>query len=182
MFTLFMLLQLLLMTESLMSFSVDNVATNQLAFKSKLNVHWILQSFAAVFALAGFLVVFIHKNNLNKYHFTTFHGQFGLAGLLCVLAASVFGGVAKYANDLRHMVRPANLKVAHAAFGLLNYTLFVVAACLGLCSSWFGKHGTNGGFYVCIAALLMVFQYVVLPPFQTMRSRIQSAWRRTNHS
>lgn len=170
------------MTESLMSFTADNVATNQLDFKSKLNVHWILQAFAAIFALAGFIVVVIHKYNLDKYHFTTFHGQFGLAGLLCILATSAIGGVAKFAFALRHLVRPANLKIAHAALGLLNYKLFVVAAILGLYSSWFGKHGTKGGFYVCVAALLIILQYIVVPPVRTIVTRIRSVWRRSIHS
>lgn len=163
-----------------MCFSADNVATNQLTFKSKLNVHFLLQVFAAIFALAGFLVVALHKFNLDKYHFTTFHGRFGLAGLLCIVVTSLFGSVAKYAIALRHLVRPANLKIAHAALGLLNYKLFVVTSMLGLYSSWFGKHGTSGGFYVGSATLLVIFQYVVLPPTRTMVARIRTVWGRTN--
>lgn len=174
--------QLVLMTESMMCFSADNVPTYQLVFKTKLDAHFILQVAASLCALAGFVIVFVHKSNIGKYHFKTFHGIFGLAALVCVLVTSIFGNLTKFATSLRHLMRPASLKIVHAALGLINYKLFVVTSILGLYSGWFMKHGTNAGFYGSYLALLAIEVYVVWRPIQTMVARIKSAWRRANQS
>lgn len=164
------------MSESMLCFADTNLATYQLQFATKVRLHWLLQTAAAVVAAAGFVVVCVHKLRNDKTHFGTWHAQYGLAALLAMLATGAAGVAAKYAVAWRHRWRPVTAKIVHAALALFNYKLMVLAAVLALWSSWFGKHGTPEARYVCAVAMGAVAVYVAAMPTRTLAGRVRSAW------
>lgn len=170
--------QFVLMSESMMCFSGHNLATHQLAYPTKVRVHWLLQALATGCTVLGFLAVGVHKLRLDKQHFGTWHAQYGLSAMLCTVATGAAGMVAKYGVKLRHRWRPLSSKIVHAALALVNYKLMAVTVALGVFSSWFGKHGTATGGWGSCAAVAAVTLYVGYRPTRTLAGRVRGAWMR----
>lgn len=161
-----------------MCFSDHNLATHQLAYAAKVRVHWLLQAVATGCTVLGFAAVGVHKLLLDKRHFGTWHAQYGLAAMLCTVATTAAGLVAKYGVQLRNRWRPVTTKIVHAALALLNYKLMAVTMALGVFSSWFGKHGTELGGWSCCVAVAAVTVYVGCKPTRTLAARVRGAWMR----
>lgn len=168
--------QFVLMSESIMCFSPNNLPTNRLAHHTKVAVHWRLQAVAVAVALIGFAVVCLHKWRADKSHFATYHAQYGLAGLLASVATGALGTAANQGQRLRHLWRPINAKIVHAVVALLNYKLFAVATALGFWSSWFAKHGSVGGKFGGGAAVVVLLLLVTAKPTRTLFERARRAW------
>lgn len=161
-----------------MCFSNENIFTHRLHHKGRVRAHWVLQVIAAILTMAGFVVVVVHKFNLEKHHFKTNHALYGLIAVICT-AFTMGGGVwTLYSYQLRGYLRPVHAKIFHATVALINYLLITVTVLLGFYSSWYGKHGSVMGLYVCFVMILFVAQYVMYRPALTLASRVRGVWMR----
>jgi hypothetical protein len=59
---------------------------------SGLNLHRAIQSISLLSAIGGFYVTFTFKNTIDKEHFTTPHGVFGLITFILLITQAVGGG------------------------------------------------------------------------------------------
>lgn len=129
----------LLMVQAIVLFSPESslVPTTQRA--EKVQLHWILHTFAVVSAGFGFAAVFLNKEVNNRKHFVSWHGKFGLATSVAVILAIIGGVIAKYstAEVLRRWVKPINLKLYHATGAMLVFMLAMATVALACYSNWF---------------------------------------------
>lgn len=161
-----------------MCFSNENIFTHHLDHKGRVRVHWVLQVIAAILTMVGFVVVVVHKFNLDKHHFKTNHALYGLIAVIFTTFTMCGGVWTLYSYQLRGYIRPIHAKILHSAVALINYLLMTVTVLLGFYSSWYGKHGSNMGLYVCFVMVLFVAQYVMYRPFLTLATRVRGVWMR----
>lgn len=70
--------------------------------------------------MGGFLAIYLNKEIAGKNHFTTWHGRFGLAAVIGTMITALWGLGAKYSSSLRSIMKPINIKLYHATFGLIG--------------------------------------------------------------
>ena len=80
----------------------------------------ILNLFAMLAAAGGFGAIYLNKEIAGKKHFTTWHGLFGLLTVIGVLLAAAGGLVAKYSLLVKNYIKPINVKLYHATWGMLG--------------------------------------------------------------
>ena len=77
--------------------------------------------FSLLAAAGGFGSIYLNKEIAGKKHFTSWHGQFGLATCVGVVVAALGGIAAKYSGGfLRNYIRPINTKLYHATGALIG--------------------------------------------------------------
>lgn len=165
------------MTEALLTFSGTSILSERLNHKSKITLHWILQTIAVVCSTAGFVIIIIHKNDHHKLHFQSIHGIIGLIATILFLLSS-FGGIfAKYAMRFKHMMRPINVKLIHTIAGVVAYILGMYAILLGLFTGWFTRVTGNSSviIWLCFAFVLAVGLHAILNPLRVIYSRLKTA-------
>ena len=121
--------------------------------KLQVRSHWVLQILTVSCSIAGFLAIYINKNNNDKPHFKSWHGLLGFATLISVWAQSLGGIVLLYPSVIKRVITLAQLKIYHATYGLFNYTMVTVVFNLGMWSNWASTNITGFYWYACVASI-----------------------------
>lgn len=143
------------MFEAVLALTSTNRITSSLSYADKVKSHWILQSIALVCVFAGVLVVFVNKNNLNKEHFTTWHGTFGLFATLSCFPAALHGTATLYNQKIKRYLKPKVTKTLHLMSGITTLALGGITLFLSVYSKWFERN-TNRNYFVFVTAQIAV--------------------------
>jgi len=138
----------LLMCQAIVIFSPESSLLQSSSRSDKIQLHWILNLFSILGTAGGFGAIYLNKEIAGKSHFTTWHGQFGLATVLGILGAALGGLAAKYSGYLRSYAKPINVKLYHATGALVVFTLAMITMCLACYSNWFRKR-VDGFLWRC---------------------------------
>lgn len=119
-------------------------------FCFKVRIHWILQTSAIVCASLGFTAIVINKIQNGKEHFKSWHGTFGLITMIyCIVQASC-GVLLLYPQAAKRWNwKLIQLKVYHATFGLLGFTLACFTVILSLYSNFAVANIKDVAWAVC---------------------------------
>ncbi|XP_023330251.1 cytochrome b561 domain-containing protein 2 [Eurytemora carolleeae] len=126
----------LLLSQAIVLFSPESSLLLNSARSDKIQLHWILNLFAFFGTMGGFLAIYLNKEIAGKNHFTTWHGRFGLAAVIGTMITALWGLGAKYSSSLRSIMKPINIKLYHATFGLIVFCLGMSAISLACYSNW----------------------------------------------
>lgn len=167
----------LLMTEGILSISKENVVSKWKTHAQKVRDHWYLEVVAVSLTVAGFIVVEIAKEQRGSAHFTSWHGKFGLAGVVCAVLASFNGILTLYNVDLRKVIKPSLNKLIHILSGTLAFTfggislLFIVYD-----SHWFSGRTEENEFIkiFCFVILLVAIMWTLVRPALSIKTKVKS--------
>jgi len=169
----FMLLGfLLLMTQAIFSFSNDNILTRKLSREQRVKAHWTLQIGAGVCILIAFICIYTYKSKANAEHFATTHGYLGFLTLLFCLGTVGGGLFALFSVNFRHWVKPVVVKIIHASFGVISYSLAVLTMFYGLNHAWTHERLSAAWINTLIGIVGVIWLYVVATPVITVFNRI----------
>uniref|UniRef100_F6QDK5 ascorbate ferrireductase (transmembrane) n=2 Tax=Ciona intestinalis TaxID=7719 RepID=F6QDK5_CIOIN len=136
-----------LMVEAILVFSPESSLFIKASRKTKVRIHWILQTCAVVSGILGFSAIVINKIRNNKEHFKSWHGTFGLITVIYVIVQALFGIFLLYPQAAKKWNwKLMQLKVYHATFGLLGFTLACITVVLSLFSNFVVKSAGVDGF------------------------------------
>ena len=131
-----------------------------------LDRHMYFAFLMKTFAVIGFLVIYVNKNNRGKHHFTSRHGQFGVLCVIFVVAQVVLGAVyhyrlgptRKFPNWLGWCRR------AHKYLGFGVLALGILSMYLGMMSHFADGAVRNpivhGFFALCTGGLVLVTYFL----------------------
>lgn len=169
---------LILMSHAILTMSDSNYFTYQLGFKSRIELHWILQTTAAILISIGSAAIIVNKVYAEKNHFETIHSIFGVITYITTLITIGGGVITKYSLKWKSYIRPVTTKILHSFAGILCYILAITTIMLGLNSIWFRKTTKFNyilGFYILIVITSM---YVLVKPVILLLNRFKSATNR----
>jgi len=138
----------LLMGQAIAIFSPESSLLQSSSRQDKVQLHWILNLFSLVATAGGFGAIYLNKEIASKSHFTSWHGQLGLATCIGALLAALGGLGAKYSSVLKNIAKPINVKLYHATGSLVVFTLAMITMCLACYSNWFIKR-VDGFLWRC---------------------------------
>ncbi|XP_076824000.1 transmembrane reductase CYB561D2-like [Clavelina lepadiformis] len=126
-----------LMVEAILVFNPESSLLLKASRKTKVRVHWTLQTCAVVCGLLGFVTIVLNKIQNSKEHFKSWHGMFGLITIIYCVVQAGFGVFLLYPQVAKKWNwKLIQLKVYHATFGLLGFTLVSVTIILSLFSNF----------------------------------------------
>lgn len=167
------------MTQAILAYTSDNILTRNVSQRNRLFLHRTLQFIAAGCIATAFICVFIFKSNMNRDHFETTHSFLGLLTCLFSLAALGGGLLAAEGVRLRHLIKPVILKIGHATFGVISYSMAVVTIFYGLNSAWMHENFSQLWINVLVGIVACVWVYAVVKPLMTVFKRIEGLTRPT---
>ncbi|XP_041973352.1 transmembrane reductase CYB561D2-like [Aricia agestis] len=165
---------LILMTSAINAITPGDLATEWMPIRLRSARHWVIQVFAIIIILVGFLVILSNKIINGKDHFVTLHGKFGLASFIFMIITS-FGGLgALYSLKLKHYIAPLYTKILHSSIGLLTFSLGIITITLGCFSNWWNASG-NGDVlrYISLVLVLITMILTILRPSLKVYFRIK---------
>ncbi|XP_058457191.1 probable transmembrane reductase CYB561D1 isoform X2 [Malaya genurostris] len=169
----------ILMSQAILTLSGANLLTYKRHYKTRIYVHWILQTVAVVLITIAFVCIFLNKVRMNKAHFQTTHAIFGIITII-LSSISICGGVfSKYGFQLRQLVRPIYSKIGHAIVGTVTYVLSTTTIALGIYSKWFQEDNNGQVRMALLVGIIAVALYVIINPIAATISRVKSAIRTT---
>ncbi|XP_037088249.1 cytochrome b561 domain-containing protein 2-like [Pollicipes pollicipes] len=143
-------------------------------YRHRVTLHWQLQAAAAVLSLAGLAAIFFNKELRGAPHFTSTHGQLGLAAVAAATVQSAGGLLALYATRLPRLVAPRLTKTLHAMSGVVLVALGLYTLRLGLATAWFqlvaAPLAQPVGELLLALAVLRVTYRVVMFRFRRVKS------------
>ncbi|KFB50121.1 hypothetical protein ZHAS_00018177 [Anopheles sinensis] len=170
---------LILMSQAVLTMSGTNYFTHRCHHRTKVFLHWLLQAVAGILITIASVCIFLNKIRLQKSHFQTLHGIFGLV-TVCFTLASIAGGVTtKYAFQLRHHMRPIYSKLIHGIAGTVTYLLGVTTIGLGVYSHWFQEDNDANVRLTLVVAIGVIAMYVIIAPMLNTIQRMKTAVRST---
>lgn len=126
----------------------------------KIRYHWILLTVATISIAAGFAVVFINKTALNKRHFKTWHGFFGLLSLISGTPALLNGIGALYDVNLKSYIKPNVIKLIHQASGTVAFIFGGITLILSVYTKWFMKNSGGNKYVFLVAFITVLYSFV----------------------
>lgn len=159
------------MSEAIGVFSSDKAFTQKLTNKNRLDFHGLLQVSAGLCIGLGFLSIYYAKERNNYEHYQSSHSNIGYLACICSAGASCGGILARFGGKFK---LPVNLiKIAHASFGTLSYSLALCAICLGLKSEWFQGNVSLNTIYGLIGVVSVIGMSTIYSPIRTVIKRVK---------
>lgn len=163
------------MTEAILMLSKENIFAKRLTHAAKVKFHWYIQILAVSLTVAGFVVVVIAKNQSNRDHFTSWHGKFGLAGVVFSILATLNGCLALYNVDLRKYIKPNLNKLFHIVSGTLAFLFGGISILVViLTSGWFTSRTNEAVKNTCFVILLVSIVWTLIRPVLTTLTRVRA--------
>ncbi|KAF5300505.1 hypothetical protein FQA39_LY02304 [Lamprigera yunnana] len=129
----------LLMGEGILIFAPGNRLTTALSHKTKVKLHWIIQSISLGSGVIGFIVIYINKDLHNKPHFHSWHGILGLISTVLFIPVGMSGIIALYSFNFRDYIHPITTKLIHRICGVATFVAGGVTILLSLYTNWFKR-------------------------------------------
>lgn len=160
------------MSEAILTFNPINLPTRELSYRSRVFLHWILQTVSTCAITAAFTIIILNKIRIGKHHFTTNHGIVGLTTIILTGISVVLGVLSKFSYQFRHYLRPLNMKMIHSALAICCYILALATISLGLLTPWFLENVSYSWIYGLICVVIYIGQYALLKPFLTLGKKV----------
>eukprot|EP00744_Colponema_vietnamica_P009528 GILI01013538.1.p1 GENE.GILI01013538.1~~GILI01013538.1.p1 ORF type:complete len:199 (-),score=33.56 GILI01013538.1:81-677(-) len=128
-----------------------------IVFKAKrydVDSHANFQFLSLLAFCGGFYAIYETKNSYKREHFTTWHGQAGVAAVAALIGVTVFGTL------IRYVLKGKLFRSMHRLGGRVVYVLASAAMTLGLLSSWSTKSTLLGHW---VTRYFILGASVVLP-------------------
>lgn len=147
------------MTEGVLIISKENPVVRQLGLNHtlKLRCHWIIISIGCMLIAVGSSIVILNKDRLGKAHFKTWHGLFGLLGIIGCVPALFNGTAALWDVNLKVFIKPSIIKLIHQASGTVAFLFGGLALVLSVYTNWFLKASGNNKYLFLIGLSTALF-------------------------
>lgn len=162
------------MGEAIISITKNNVFTNRMIPVTRVRLHWIMQTLAALCILGGFGVMYQAKENYKNKHFTTWHGLMGFISFVCCFPTYLNGVTALFNVDLRKFIKPAINKLIHAICGILTFLIGGIALLLSVETGWFQRRTSKEVQDFWFWLLLFSIVWTLIQPLLTAFNRIKA--------
>ncbi|KAH8405099.1 hypothetical protein KR222_001316, partial [Zaprionus bogoriensis] len=165
-----------LIAQALMSHYRLNPLTRWISHKNKSRYHGLLQLVGGAMVLLGAVGKFANKD----VHLNTWHGRFGTcvaAAFGC--AASIVGGLVNFFQPkiVLKVLPPSELRFRHNLFGLLTFTLGMIAIYLGYYSKFFTRYVDNQFIPAFMLTTVLVYLFTIIGPVGALLTKLK--YRRT---
>ncbi|XP_013191502.1 uncharacterized protein LOC106135684 [Amyelois transitella] len=147
----------LLMAESILSLSPHNSWSSSLKLVHKRRAHWILQILGSGLAIAGSIIIYMHKT----VHWNTLHGQFALVAVVFTCVSFINGLSSLYAYELRRFIPGILSKITHILFGTVAFVTASISLCYGFDKRSFRNWSTSEMADTFIA-FTAIFTFVII--------------------
>ncbi|ENN72614.1 uncharacterized protein LOC109542890 [Dendroctonus ponderosae] len=157
---------MLLMTEGLFAINKNNTYW-RLKTKGgfRVQIHVAILAIGYVLSIAGFVIVYINKENKGKHHFISWHALFGLIGLICTCPPVINGTALWYKKELS-ISKPRLVKFFHVLSGTLAFSFGALALVLSVYTKWFARKSDQSQitFYFGLIAVTYPLVWAVYGP------------------
>ncbi|XP_008552295.1 transmembrane reductase CYB561D2 [Microplitis demolitor] len=162
----------LLIFEGIFAISGEANLIARVTRANRITIHWILITTGLTLMGIGLIIAVVNKNRLNKYHFSTTHGQLGLSAIVISCVVAGFGIIANNTRWLYPRVRPVLIKVAHALGGITIAIIFIATIINGTYKHSFP--GTDVGRDISFACYFFAGLFLLFKPIlgAVSRSRV----------
>lgn len=170
---------LLIMSHAILCMADNNFLTHSFNYQQRVTIHWVLQTSALILITIAQTCIFLNKNRMNKSHYQSTHGIFGLITYLMTVAATLGGVLTKYSFNLRTLVKPVVIKISHSFAGLVVYILAMITICLGV-NQFFNDSHDSWSKPIFYVILFLTTTYVTIKSIILLSSRVSNILNRSN--
>lgn len=165
----------LFMTEGLLILTKENIYSKRISYLLRVRFHWIIETFALIFSLAGFICIFCFKVENEGSHFHTNHALYGLIAIIFSLPTCLTGLFALFNIELKRYIKPVILKLVHAVCGIVTLVMGGITMIFCLFSKWFQlrTQDSDFAFYTAYVILVSTFLWCIFRPTITSLQRIR---------
>ncbi|KAK9768200.1 hypothetical protein K7432_001336 [Basidiobolus ranarum] len=151
---LFMTVFMLCCSEAIIQLQVPNVRPKS---RQLIRFHQILHTLGISSLFIGLLMIFQHKNDLKKAHFTSWHGLLGIILTTTYVMIGIFGtSLVYFPNLFGTTLKTKKFLKLHRKFGYLVLGLTWTVIGFGLASNWIWANVSSG------FVLLIWFSYLTV--------------------
>lgn len=131
----------------------------------RVKIHVAILAIGYVLSIAGFVIVYINKENKGKHHFISWHALFGLIGLICTCPPIINGTALWYKKELA-ISKPRLVKFIHVLSGTLAFSFGALSLVLSVYTKWFGRKSDESQttFYFGLIAVTYPLVWAVYGP------------------
>ncbi|XP_050297075.1 probable transmembrane reductase CYB561D1 [Anthonomus grandis grandis] len=127
----------------------------------RVKVHVTVLALGYTLSVIGFAIVYINKENKGKHHFVSWHGLFGLIGLICTFPPVLNGLVLWYKKELASYIpSPKLVKFVHVMSGTLAFTFGALALVLSVYTNWWAKRSNRSDYWFYVGLLSVIYPLV----------------------
>jgi len=124
----------------------------------RITIHWVFHTIGLTLALIAFYCIYMNKVELEKFHFVTWHGKFGIATLMVLIVQWNAGWLAKHSVGLSQItgINRITINKIHKFFGVFASMSVAFTVLLGMHSTWFTNMMPNNFLWWGMFALLAI--------------------------
>lgn len=138
--------------QAIVVFSRESSLFGSLKHKTKVTLHWALNTFGVFSILTAFAVIYYNKEEHGRPHFKTWHGLIGVTTVCYTLIQWVAGHNLTIFNEYVKKIIPySKLSIYHATSGTFLYVLACISLSLGIFSMWFSENTPFYMYYLSFA-------------------------------
>ena len=127
-----------------------------LPHKTKVNLHWLLNTLGIVSILTAYAAIYMNKEDADKPHLTTWHGIIGLITIIYTSVQYVAGyNLTVFYQLVSRFIPYRQLATYHATSGTVLFVLACSSMCLGINSNWFSSQTSFFVWYLTFAVTAM---------------------------
>lgn len=167
------------MSHAILTMADNNFVTQSIGYQNRVTVHWILQTSALILITIAQTCIFLHKEDINKPHYTSTHSLFGVTTYMLTLIGSLGGIFTKFSLKFKEVIKPLVVKIGHSFIGLLVYIMAVITICLGVNQFWVNSYDSYTKPIVFVV-LTITTLYVTVKSFILFTQRIANVAQRSN--
>lgn len=157
----------LLMLEGIFCISGDAYFSTKVSRKSRVILHWVLQTLAFGLLLASIIVVYILKG--SKGHFKSTHAKLGLAATILCAIMLINGICTDQSKWFYPRIRPVTLKIVHGVAGMLVMIILLATVIDGIYV--YRSPATEIGRDLTIASFVIGTALIMIKPILGVASR-----------
>ncbi|XP_063933007.1 transmembrane reductase CYB561D2-like [Zophobas morio] len=161
---------MLLMMESLILFTKDNIYTLHMPRTKKHYIHSSLQILSTILITTG--IAFRIKSK-SGHHFTTTHGILGLSAWVLIWCSVFLGIATSQSQVLKRFVKPVWIKLCHTLMGVSGFTLGVVTLGYGL-KEYFGRISHEKVIIAAIVTMAILYAWALLDTVKSIYNQIRN--------
>lgn len=169
---------LMFMATAINAIAPGDLATEWMPIRLRSARHWVLQLCGSTIIFIGLIVIVTNKFIHDKPHFASLHSKFGLSAIIFMFITMTGGLGALYSMKLKNYLPPLYTKLIHAFFGVVTFSLGIIAIILAYFSTWW----TFGDIlrYMNLVLALIILLFTVLRPSLKIYFRLKERFESPN--
>lgn len=158
----------LLMLEGIFCISGEAYFSTKVSRKSRVILHWVLQTLGFGLVLASVVVIYILKGS-KGHHFKSDHAKLGLAATILYALMLINGICTDQSKWFYPRIRPVTLKIIHGVGGMLVMIILLATVINGTYTHWWS--GTEIGRDLTFASFVIGMALIMIKPILGVVSR-----------